>query len=96
MLKHGGEPLIFDVFCCCCFVILRAPENNSAYVLAAETASLHQKVIKEKRKVESRKNLWFSLVLFRNKYEELTPKFRTVILVNLKEIGLCCHIFLGS
>ena len=36
------------------------------------------------------------LVLFKGKYGELHPIFRTLILVHVKGVGLCCDISLGS
>ena len=37
----------------------------------------------------------FSLVIFKTNYGGVFPIFAIVILVDLKEIGICCIIFLG-
>ena len=37
----------------------------------------------------------FSLVIFKTNYGGVFSIFTTVILVDLKEIGICCIIFLG-
>ena len=47
-------------------------------------------------KLEGRKSMCFSLVLFKSKYGGVPPIFGTVISVHLKGIGQCCNILLGG
>ena len=53
-----------------------------------------KKVGKKIQKSDSRTKIVFSLVLFRRKYDGVPPKSRTLLLVHLKRIGLCCNGFL--
>ena len=51
---------------------------------------------KSARKIGKLKIKKVLLLLFKEKYGGVSPIFRTLILMNLKEIDLCCNIFLGS
>ena len=77
--------------------------SSKQYILKHERRRNPRVAIKNKksaRKIGSlkikKKKYLILLLLFKGKYSGVPPKCKTLILVHLKEVELCCIILLGS
>ena len=99
--KENHENVIFSY---CSFK--QNTENNkwpkhsiklfAAKVSVVEASDLRLKNQQENTEGWESKRLFFSLVLFRSKYDGVPPILKTAILIHLKKIGHCCTIFLRT